>query len=153
MISENVAVAGDQLSPATPEREQRRHHHHCGTTWLALLVAALAVVLYSLGNNQELVARRLTALLGKTSSGEVVGQRAEPNGLDDFPALPPLADRNRLWPPAIGELKRFIPRCFLRKQAMLRDLLPTLFQLVLFPRLADQPICKPKIYVSAASAY
>lgn len=111
MSSENVAAAGDQLPLATPDREQRRPHHR-GTTWLALLVAALAVVLYSLGNKEELVTRRLSALLGETSSEEVLGQHAEPNGLYDFPALPPLADRNRLWPPAIGELNALLLAVF-----------------------------------------
>ena len=115
MSTENVAAADDQISPATPETEQRRHHHHRrGTTWVALLVAALAVVLYSLGNNQELIARRLSVLLGRTSGEEAAGQRTDSNGLEDFPALEPLADRSRLWPPAIGELNCSIPCCFVR---------------------------------------
>lgn len=115
MSTEAIAASDDQLSPATPETEQRRHHHHRrGTTWVALLVAALAVVLYSLGNNQDLATSRLTILLGRKSRGEAVGQRTDSNGLEDFPALPPLADRSRLWPPAIGELNCSVPCCFVR---------------------------------------
>lgn len=120
MNSETVAASDDQLSPATLETEQRRHHHR-GTTWVALLVAGLAVVLYSLGSSQELVTRRLSVLLGRASRAEVVGQRAEPNGLEDFPALPPLADRRRLWPPAIGRLNARAPIGFPAKNAMLED--------------------------------
>lgn len=83
--------------PATSFNLVRRR-----STWLALAVAGLACLAYVA---QALVwpDDRLTKPSGGAAilSGKVGGAHL---ASDEFPPLPPLADRTRLWPPEVGKL-------------------------------------------------
>lgn len=99
------------VSSAMPAHERSRvgvgsFRDRFGTTSLAVLFAALAVALYLQRSTSDAVADRLSFLLGargvqQLAGCTIAGQVAA--DLDEFPALPPLADRNRLWPPTLGE--------------------------------------------------
>ncbi|GAA5875005.1 hypothetical protein JCM3774_000470 [Rhodotorula dairenensis] len=107
-MSSDMPSGTTHAAPPTPARRRVRVGSFRptvgGTTLLAALVAALAVVLYSRSSGSEAVPDRLRSLLGKRGVQELGGRTIAGHSEDGaFPALAPLADRKRLWPPAIDQ--------------------------------------------------